>query len=513
MPVAEALAADEQGTENKERRAGNAALKIDPILVPYDPLADRAALVQLAGWCQQFSPTVGLEEAEAPDSLLLDITGLGRLFGGEDRLAEQVRQAFLQRGLAARLAIADTVGAAWAAAHYGSADHLQSKIQNPNSKIHLVPSGESCTALAPLPVVALRLPAETAGLLSALGIERIGQLQSLPRESLAARFGQRLAERLLQATGGLAEVIVSQQPPPLVAAAWPFEAPTERYDLLEAALGTLTEQVVNQLERCGRGVVRLECRLYRQAGSPLPFSVGLYRPTLSARHLLELLQLQLEGISLGEPVSGVRIEVTAALPLERRQQELFPAGPDREGPRHLAALIDRLSNRLGREAVLRAVLSPDAQPEFACRYEPLVGAGTAGEVSPLSGIVPRRQPPGRGPRRKTNAAESRNAAGTWGAAGTWNGGAPGWRPLRLWSFPVPLRVIAIVPDGPPLRFCLHGQDHRVRRFWGPERIETGWWRHRAVRRDYYRVEDEEGFWFWIYRSLDDGHWFGQGAFD
>ena len=77
----------------------------------HDPLADRTALLQLAGWCEQFGPIVGVED---PDNLLVDVTGLGSLFGGEERLAEQVMRAFQRLGLTVRVAIADTVGAAWA---------------------------------------------------------------------------------------------------------------------------------------------------------------------------------------------------------------------------------------------------------------------------------------------------------------------------------------------------------------------------------------------------------------
>ena len=76
----------------------------------HDPLADRTALLKLAGWCEQFGPIVGIEE---PDNLLIDITGLGPLFGGEAWLVEQVMRAFQRLGLTVRVAIADTVGAVW----------------------------------------------------------------------------------------------------------------------------------------------------------------------------------------------------------------------------------------------------------------------------------------------------------------------------------------------------------------------------------------------------------------
>ncbi|MDM8175869.1 hypothetical protein QT327_16190 [Olivibacter sp. 47] len=42
---------------------------------------------------------------------------------------------------------------------------------------------------------------------------------------------------------------------------------------------------------------------------------------------------------------------------------------------------------------------------------------------------------------------------------------------------------------------------------GPERIEREWWIETGPQRDYYRVEDEEGARYWLFRS---GHYDGEG---
>ena len=82
-------------------------------------LNERQALEELAAWCHQFSPSAGVEQAESPECLFLDITGLEHLFGSEASLGERILQAFGDRRLAARGGIADTLGAAWAVAHFG----------------------------------------------------------------------------------------------------------------------------------------------------------------------------------------------------------------------------------------------------------------------------------------------------------------------------------------------------------------------------------------------------------
>src|SRR5262245_47866112 len=204
-------------------------------LEEHDPAADRAALEQLAAWCEQFSPVVGLEE---PDNLLLDITGLGPLFGDEHILAEQIARAFHRRGLAIQLAIADTVGAAWAVAHYGK------KVSDTCS---IVPPGKIEESLASLPIAALRLSDETIEILSELGIEQIAQLMALPRDALASRFDSQLLIRLNQAIGLLPEAIVSYRPPPEFTAHTQLEYPTANREALDHILAQLMAQITRSL--------------------------------------------------------------------------------------------------------------------------------------------------------------------------------------------------------------------------------------------------------------------------
>jgi protein ImuB len=195
---------------------------------------------------------------------------------------------------------------------------------------------------------------------------------------------------------------------------------------------------------------------------------------------LELLGMQLEQLALPGPVESLRMEATLVAPLERRQTELFPDGI-RQATRQLACLVNRLSSRLGCRAVTRPRLVADVQPERSYFDQPLTGqyrAQTRRHRSPHS--APARTPP--------------------------------IRPLYLRPSPLPVEVVAVAPDGPPVRLYFKKCQHHVTRHWGPERIETAWWRGRSVRRDYYRIETTTGSRFWLFRQLTDGQWFLQGAF-
>ena len=502
-------------------------------LEPYDPAADRRALESLAQACEPFSPSVGLEEAERPECLLLDITGLEPLLGNEAALAEQVLRFVASQGFAARTAIADTVAAAWAAARYAqtrvagverseppAAQSWGLTAFDPSHPCVYVPPRETLTALAKLPVAALRLGPATLALLAELGIQRIEQVLALPRESLASRFESELVRRLDQLSGILPERIDAVRAPPEIAVEQALETPTGRRDVVEMIVEQLLARTVEQLSARRRGAVQLECELTCQGGlwdgaalrPTVRLRLGLYRPTAERRHLLELVRMRLERTVLAGPVSAVRLTVPLTAPLVARQLALGELLADEPGrteliPFHeLALLIDRLSSRLGREAVLGATLVADAQPELAYRLAPLAGSGfqqtqprrkkakarTMGPIGRMRPISPIS------PIRPISPIAERAALA---------------RPLRLAPQPQPVEVLAAVPEGPPARFCLNGQPQRIARTWGPERIQTGWWRGPWVARDYYRVETAGGERFWLFRRISDGQWFLHAAFE
>lgn len=481
----------------------------------YDPAADRRKMEQFAEWCEKFSPIVGLESTDKPadgelvepESLLLDVTGLAPLFGGEEALLRKVVTEFAERGYTARAAVADSIGAAWGVARFAHSSNDES-----SAMTLVIPVGQSSTALAPLPLAALRLPAGTIALLQQLGIQQVSQLFSLPRASLSSRFGDSLILRMDQALGRVREVIVAHRPPPTFHAEWLLEYPTAQRELVELITRQLIERVSHLLIEQNRGAIRLEICLRcvaeeeivdsarsqpvpsdeakaneatfgeRKATIPVLFRVGLFRPTAVASHLWDLAQLQFEQTHWPGPVERITVQAPLTASLGVRQGQLFEDGI-RDGQRQLTGLIERLSNRLGMECVLQPRVVADAQPDRACRYVPLAGRLNVR--------------PGKGPAEEKRQIRYRVLD----------------RPLFLQHPPLPLQVLTAVNQKPPARFRDEHHWHAVIRYWGPERIETGWWRGKSVRRDYYRVETETGLWFWIFCQLDDAQWFLHGRYE
>jgi protein ImuB len=276
----------------------------------------------------------------------------------------------------------------------------------------------------------------------------------------------------------------------------------------------LVHHIATALANRREGVLKLACRLDCAPGRPVFLEVGLFRPSADQEHLWNLLRMQLEQMPLPGPVGRIRLEVPLTAPLENRQGELFAAG-QHEAVRQFALLIDRCSSRLGPDAVLRPQLTADPLPERAVRW--MTGVGGKG-----SGF--RARGSGRGVKASKGRSAKYSILSTQylvrdkkktlhsphSAFRTPHSAL--LRPLFLHSPPLPLDVLSISPNGPPISFRFQGQSLQVAACSGPERIETGWWRGKSIRRDYWRVETTTGQRFWLFRSLDDRQWHLHGEY-
>ena len=416
-------------------------------MVDADPVGDAKALADFADWCGRFSPWSSVDGA---DGVWLDVTGCVPLVESEEALALDLVDRAARLGFAARAAVADTPGAAWAMARYGAAS------------VQILAAGEARPSLASLPVAGLRLPAEIIQDLKRLGLKRIGDLYGMARAPLAPRFGEQVARRLDQALGLLEEPISPRQPiaPRLVRRilAEPISTP----EAIEHGLSQLMALLCRQLDAEGLGARRLELACFRVDARVERIAIGTSRPSHDPAHLGRLLTEKIIEIAPGFGIELMQLRALAVEPLAPRQLGLDVR--ERDGT--VAPLVDRLANRLGARNVLRLVPEASHLPERAARA-----------VSVLDNRHDDRPPQ------------------------DWSAARP--RPIRLLAYPDPIEVMAPVPDDPPLMFRWRQMPHRVRRAEGPERIALEWWREPDAGtdgvRDYYRVEDEAGRRFWLYR--------------
>lgn len=425
------------------------ARAIIPALPVFDDQPDLAGklLQSLAEWCIRYTPVTAID---APDGLILDVSGCAHLWGGEQPYLQNIVDRLADRGYTSRAAMADTIGAAWAMARYGQA-------------LCVVGRGDQATALLPLPPAALRLEPAVAERLRKLGLTRIGHFIQMPRSALRRRFGPGLLLRLDQALGQEDEIIQPIQPVEGYQERLPCLEPIVTRTGIEIALRRLLETLCHRLQQAGKGLRAACFRAYRVDGKVGQAAIGTNRASHHADHLFKLFEEQLGAI---EPAFGIELFVLEAPKVEdlQAQQEKLWAGSCGLADVGLAELLDRLATRAGAGNIHRYLPEERYWPERSIRP-----AATLDEK----------------------------------AATPWRDDRP--RPVQLLAKPEPVEVTAPIPDYPPMLFRYKGRLHTIKKADGPERIEREWWLGEGPHRDYYIVEDEEGRRYWLFRS---GHYTG-----
>jgi protein ImuB len=431
--------------------------------VELEPAADMAALDRLALWALRYAPIVA---PDPPDGLIIDTSGADHLHGGEAAMLSNLVSRMEASGIAARAAVADAWGTAHAAARF---------LARP---IAIIPPEEAARAMRDLPIGALRLPVTIVEGLHVLGFERVGDLEDTPKAPLTHRFGPELMRRLDQAMGRAPEPFEPVRSPEMIEVRRAFGEPIGAAETIARYTGKLVDQLCAALEKQGLGARRLDLLFHRVDNRIEAIRVGTAAPVRDTRHLTRLLADRIETVDPGFGIEMMTLTATLAEPLRDRQtisSLVEPEEPD------VSDLIDVIANRLGASRLYR--------------------------FAPVESDVPERS-------IKRVAPTAPDDGASW--PGEWP------RPLRLLSPPEPIDTMALLPDNPPVWFTWRGVRRRVARADGPERIFGEWWLRDTETqsvRDYFRVEDEGGERFWVFRAGDgedpatgSHRWFLHGIF-
>ena len=520
----------------------------------WQPLRDRATLRSVAELTRRYAPVVGLDEAPLPDSLLLDITGCAPLFGGEAGLAESLLRDLRKAGWGCRIAIASSIATGWALTHAeGVMRQEQPRSKSQDSIAHdlpitIVPDGYERQELARLPVASSRLDLSDLEILSHLGIRTLGQLLSLPREDLPSRFSESGVLRVQQLAGAVDEPIVPIPEANPITALWSSDDPAQGLNDIRAVLQILTSQIADQLVRRRVACSSVTCHFRFPDRTQMAVTAGVVKPTQSAELLHEVLCLRVEtqatlsamesGVTevsgmnqkkaepltssvsesapdvtsnygaaaertmeflLSEPFHAVRMNVVVAPLPVARQKDLFSPEEHVVPQEELAALISRLSGRLGTDAVRTLRTQPDARPEFEVVSESVLGTDPAlmrqnvldEKLTRLTEPVP-----------TSELCMGEQSIGPRIVS----------RPLRLLPTPIPISTGERQRNF-PTQLLVGGRTFQLRQFSAPERIQTAWWTDEPCHRDYYQVTTHTCSRMWVYRDLHSSQWFLHGIFD
>ncbi|UTW54816.1 DNA polymerase Y family protein [Kordiimonas sp. SCSIO 12610] len=448
------------------------------IVKDYEPEGDANTLRQLALWLMRYCPWVTYDP---PDGLLMDITGSVHLVGGEDALLNDIIMRFSEFGFSTRIAIADTIGCAHAVARYG---------QSPKS---IITSVTSKHAMRSLPIESLRVGSDIADRLAQVGLTTVGSLYDKPRAPIAARYGDLLLTRLDQALGHKSESLVPLKEPPVYRNSARFLEPILHLESLEHHVVSLAAELMNMLKEAKKGAQRFELTLYRVDGVANDLIIGTHRHTndtsLLVRLLSEKLKFFIETYDAGFGVEQISLAAYACEHLTIEQIGILSHGTS-DRAASFDTLINRIANRFGSQAV--------------------------GQLIPNESYIPERSEAYVAPDDK------RLKTANWNAfLEKLQGDNHLGRPIMLLPKPEPITAIAEVPDGPPVLFEWRKLKCRIHAAEGPERIAPEWWARRSDAiertRDYYRVEDMDGYRYWLFRCglyerEEKPTWFMHGFF-
>lgn len=438
-------------------------------------------------WLKRFTPLVALDakllqafttealSKLAPQyfGLTLDITGTKRLYGDFEKLLELLHKEFQAALIEVRLAVAPTTGGAWALSRY---HRLQ---------VNYVKSiAELNHEIKSLPVEALQISDATALSLRQLGIVSFEQLLTLPRKALFTRFDDELQLQLQELWGERNHKLTFLQAAPKFTLRKEFDYPLENLTATTVVVTKLLERLIQQITSqnyaAGRFLITIE--LIKNSGGlyHLHKEFALHSTLQNTDKLKEIVPPILEKLTLPGTVQAIGV-IALDVQLAAAQQYNLHGEENGVPPEQaLNDLLNILTARLGRESLYTLKLHESYWPEESFNYQPLSKADPI-DVHPLQHALSKERPP------------------------------------QLFSAPHQIRAIAALPDSPPARIYWKGHELRIEQATGPEIIEAEWW-HTHLQtlpggREYFKVQDHTGQWWWIFRNTKTMHWFVHGVWN
>ncbi len=412
----------------------------------------------LAEWCLRYTPVVAVD---LPNGLILDVSGCTHLWGGERPYLKDIIAKLTAFGYDVRVAIADTIGAAWGVCRYGTISPI-------------VAPGKQSDALLQLPPAALRLDPAILERLDKLGLYEVQSFIDMPRKALRRRFGDTILSRLDMALGLEHEVIQPIQPIEPYHERLPSLEPIRTAKGIEIALKQLLEKLCQRLIEEEKGLRKCVFKCYRIDGIVQQIAIGTNRPSQNVVHLFKLFELKIATIAPALGIEVFTLDAPVTEDVAAMQDTLWNFKEGGNGTA-VGELLDRIAGKLGVDAIHRYLPDEHYWPERSV---------------------------------KVAASLTEKAQTSWRADLT--------RPIHLLPKPETIEVTVPMPDYPPMLFIYKGVLHTVQKADGPERIEQEWWLQHGLYRDYYCIEDDNGARYWLFRAgsyeQGDPQWFIHGFF-
>ncbi len=431
----------------------NAAYALCSVLNTHqrDKKKEAEKLKNIATWLLQFTPSVSIDAEN--HCIQLEVRASLTLFGGLLLLQQKILTDFKKiHPYEIKLAIAPTPLASQILARFFD---KQIAIENESSLR---------SALGKLPISALSIDNKIQHKLHNIGVKTLKELWRLPRDSLARRFGKSLIQHLDKLLGTRSDPLLIHQAPITFERHIELPYETSNYKLVFLSAVQLLDQLEVFLTQRDAAVTTFSFRLFHFDKSTYDINIGLRQCSRKANHFSSLLKERLNYLKLHAAVCEIHLIVNEIQPFIPHNYDIFsshlatPHSISKQNDPEWQNLLEQLQNRFGLHAIQHLQAVNDHRPEFAWRYQH---------------------------HGKTQAITNNKL-----------------RPLWLLPTPKNLKQEKNQPFYLGPLTALHG----------PERIESGWWEDKEIRRDYYIARDTTYRKLWIFRDLMQNRWYLHGYF-
>lgn len=334
------------------------------VFMPVQEGFARAEAQVLAELVRDRSPLV---EVVAPGHLHFEIRGLARLHGlnDEEYLAQLHESVAAATRLPVQLGAAGSVFVAHVAAIHDSrftihdsesrrkCESEQSKIQNPKSKIQLIPAGMERDFLSRAPIDVLPVEPVMLVRLRLFGLEWLGQVAEIPVSAMQAQFGAEGARARALARGEDHSRIIPQREEVHITEELELPAPAASSEPLVVGTEALLNRALAHQDVRGQTVRKVDWWLALESGEQVSRRVVFREPTSDARRMLFVLKGKIERLELDAAAVGVGVTLSGLCSEYAHQSNLWQIGPRRQ--RELEQAIEQLNARAGEAQVYRVV--------------------------------------------------------------------------------------------------------------------------------------------------------------
>jgi len=288
-------------------------------------------------------------EDTAPDTIILDISGLASLFGNNENISAQLVQRASALGLLVHVAVSSNLEVSLHAARGFSG-------------ITVIPPGEEAKCLSKLSACALLPSAEILETLERWGVRDCAALAALPVLQLSERLGQEGVRLHELARGACLRSLVLAQPGVRFEEEMTLDFAVDELEPLSFLLGRLLDQLCARLEARALAACAISTHFDLEDSFEKDFQVhsenvppklapktyekvlNLPVPTRNSKMLLKLLRLQLQADPPHAAIVKIILSAEPARPRAAQGGLFLPSSPD---PEKLELTIGRLANLVG----------------------------------------------------------------------------------------------------------------------------------------------------------------------